>query len=130
MAEIIAQYSPNIRWGKQHVEITLALWDYATTHVVLIGGNTRGLSVLEYAPQLLYDKLAEECEPDLPKLILKSPAGKVLLSYDEDGLGEEWLKDMVVGLRIIDWTPPTVNEVRKLNGAKPLPDGDLPWSPE
>ncbi|MFT4098452.1 MAG: DUF5406 family protein [Rhodoblastus sp.] len=128
MKDIIAHYSPNIRWGKQKVEIVFKAWDYYVTAYVEIGGNCLGHSVMETAIGSVFETL-EDDEHGQPKIILKRPDGKTLECVDEESRGEEWLADMCVSMRIVDWTPPTVNEVREMNGAKQLPDGDRPWQP-
>lgn len=125
---IIAEYSPNIRWGQQHIELVLKQWAYAATFVIDVGGNCTGFGVLETAIGSLYDKLPED-EHGAVYLELTRGDGDTLRIEDDDGRGEDWLKDMIVSASVIGWTPPTVNEIRAMNGAKPLPDGDRPWTP-
>lgn len=74
---------------------------------------------------MLLDQLPES--DGLPSVVLKDGNGSELLSVDEEDRGERWLKSMIVGAEIIAWFPPTLNEVRAMNGAKPLPDGDKLW---
>lgn len=123
-APIIAEYSPNIRWGKQHVEIILKQWKYESRFVKQIGGNCTGMDVLDCALDDLYDDLADG--RDVPEVILTAPDGETLSCMDEEGLGERWLKRMCVSLRIVAYDPPTLNEVRARNGADSVPDGDRP----
>lgn len=126
---LIRKYSPNTKWGKQHVEVVLMQWDYSTTYKVDIGGNCTGFGVLEAAVDRIYDSLME-IEDEVPTLILKKKGGKTLrCTADDDERQEDWIKDMVVSVRIVGWTPPTLNEVRKMNGAKPVKDGNQPWQP-
>lgn len=128
---MITEYSPNIAWGKQKVEIVLMQWAYSKKIEVEIGGNCTGLSVLEAAIGRLYDSLLPEGdENDAPaKIVLANEKGDTLECADDEDLGDDWLKNMVVSLQIIAYTPPTINEVRKMNGAKPVKDGDRPWQP-
>jgi hypothetical protein len=124
---MITNYNPNIRWGKQHVEIVLMQWDYKKSFTVDIGGNCIGFDVIEAAVERIYDGLPSD---ELgPFVILTNSAGDDLECQDEEGREDEWIKDMVVSAQIVGWTSPTVNEVREMNGAKPLPDGDRPWQP-
>lgn len=119
---LIREYSPNIEWGKQHVEIVLMAWGYSRTFEIDVGGNRTGLDVISCAVENLDEELQGTVE-------LSNAEGDTLLCEDDDDLGEEWLKSMVVSARIIGWTPPTLNEVRKINGAAPVADGDQPWRP-
>jgi hypothetical protein len=130
MSEVVAEYSPNTEWGKQHVEVTLKQWAYSATHVVQIGGNCRGFDVLEAAIGRVYD-LACEDVPDgyAPRLTLTAPHGGTLLCEDDEDGGEDWIKEMAVSVRIVGYDPPTLNEVRARNGAPPVPDGDRPHPP-
>ncbi len=130
MPEIVAEYSPNIAWGKQHVEVTVKQWAYSATHIVRIGGNCRGFDVMESAVSQVCD-LAREGVPEgcPPRLILKAPNGDTLECDDDDDRGEEWIKDMTVSVQIVGYDPPTLNEVRAMNGAPPVPDGDRPHPP-
>ncbi len=118
---VIKEYSPNTRWGKQIVEIVLKQWAYSKTFTIEVGGNCTGMDVLECAIDILTDQLEGE-------VVLKS-GKKTLLVEDEEERDEEWVKDMVVSIQIVDWKRPTLNEIRAKNGADPLPDGDKPWDP-
>ena len=130
MSEVIAEYSPDIEWGEQHVEIVLKQWAYSVTHTVKIGGNCRGFSVLDAAVRRLYDALAGEVDDGEPaRVVLTSADGDTLLCEDDDEREEDWLKDMAVSARVVRYDPPTLNEVRARNGAAPVPDGDRPHPP-
>lgn len=125
---MIEEYSPNICWGKQTVEITLKQWRYAATFKVEIGGNCRGFEVLETAIGTLFEGLYDPSNPtDVARVVLKDSNGDTLLCSDDEDEGEAWLKPMVVSVAIVGWTPPTLNEVRARNGAPPIADGDEPW---
>lgn len=118
---IIKEYSPNIRWGKQIVEIVLKQWAYSKKFTVEVGGNCTGMDVLDCAISILTDQLEGEVTLEHGK--------KKLLVEDEEERDEDWVKEMVVSAQIVDWKPPTLNEVRKMNGAKPVKDGDKLWEP-
>lgn len=112
MAEIIREYSPNIQWGKQQVEIVLMQWGYRESFKIFVGGNCHGLSVIECAVGILYDNLLTEGSEDPAKVVLVKGNDSLHCTDDEDR-GEEWLKNMIVSAQIIDWIPPTLNEVQK-----------------
>jgi hypothetical protein len=127
---VIKEYSPNIKWGHQHVEVVLMQWGYSKTIKVDVGGNCHGMSVIDCAAGIICDQLYDEAEVDgAITLVLENAAGDTLLCEDEEDRGLDWIKDMIVSAQIVGWTPPTINEVRKMNGAKPVKDGDRPWSP-
>jgi len=125
---MIRKYSPNTMWGKQHVELVLMQWAYSFKIVIDVGGNCTGMSVLETAIGTLYNRLLPK-DGGPAKVLLKDRKGNRLWCTDDEGRDDDWLKDMVVSARIVAWTPPTLNEVRKMNGAKPVPEGDQPWQP-
>lgn len=126
--ELVANYSPNIRWGKQIIEIIVMQWEYKATFIQKVGGNCRGLSVIETAIENLSESfLGEEGGPASVKLT--RPDGDTLECMDEQERDAGWLKDMIVSARIVGWEPPTLNEVRTKNGAPPIADGDLPYDP-
>ena len=132
MADVIARYNPNAKWGGQMVEIVLKQWDYQLVKTILVGGNCHGLSVMDCAVNNLYEECCDGVADDgLPSITLARADGDTLLCEDEEDCGEDWLKNMVVSLRIVDYKPPTLNEMRAMNGAKPLPpeEGDQPWEP-
>lgn len=127
-SQTITEYSPNICWGKQHVEITLMQWAYKAVFNITVGGNTHGMSVLECAVGILYDSALPDGDGPAT-VILKNAKGDTLHCADDEDRGDAWLQDMVVCLRITAHTPPTLNEVRAMNGAPPVDGGDKPWSP-
>lgn len=128
---MINEYNPNIRWGKQRVEVTLMQWGYSKKFTVDIGGNCTGFDVLESAAGRIYDALPKKDygEDEVAFVVLDRPDGDTLECTDDESRDEDWLKDMIVSLQIVGYTPPTLNEVREMNGVAPLPDGDRPWQP-
>lgn len=127
MTNLIENNNPNNEWGKHVVEIVLKQWKYERTFVTRVGGNCHGFTILETAIDNIYDSLLDtQDEPG--ELVLTDENGDTLLCTDEDDREDDWIKKMVVSCRIIDFEPPTINEVRKRNGAEPLPDGDRPWT--
>lgn len=128
MSDVIKSYSPNIAWGKQVVEIVLKQWAYEKAFVVRVGGNCVGFAIFEAALSNLLDQLWPH-DTDFASVTLTDPAGDTLLSEDEEDAGEFWLQRMVVSVRILAYEPPSLNEVRKMNGARPLLDGNRLWEP-
>lgn len=126
---MIKEYSPNIEWGKQKVEIVLMQWGYKGKFAVEVGGNCRGMSVIDCAISILYESfLPKEGDDDAPcRFELKNRKGGKLLCADDEDRGDDYIKNMVVSAQIVGWTPPTINQVRKMNGAKPVKDGNRPW---
>lgn len=121
MADLIASNNPNNAWGKHHVEIVLQCWRYTGTYVEQVGGNCLGFDLFDTAIENLYETLEGE-------IILTNPEGDTLHCEDEEDREADWLKKMVVSCRVIAFDPPTLNEVRKRNGAKPVPNGDVPYA--
>ncbi len=131
MVEVIASNNPNNEWGKSVIEITLKQWAYSADFTVHVGGNCRGYSVFDAAIYTLFEELLEAAgDGTVPaKVTLTNPAGDTLICEDEEGHDEDWLKDMIVAIRLVDYLQPTLNEVRKRNGAPPVPHGDAPYVP-
>lgn len=98
-------YDPNITFASQVVRITYQSWDYTGEFDIPIGGNCKGLTILNAAVSHHADQLYEE-QGDGAVLILKRPAedgdGEDTLEVDAD---EDTLEEMCVGLRIIIQTP-------------------------
>jgi hypothetical protein len=127
MADIIANNNPNNTWGKSVVEIVLKQWQYEKTFTLHVGGNCRGFDVLDAAVGMIYDHILDT-EDDAAVTLIRAD-GETLLCEDDEERGDGWIKDMVASVRIVDYIQPTLNEVRRINGAKPLPDGDKPYEP-
>lgn len=128
MTDLIADNNPNNEWGKHVIEVVVKQWKYEKTFTTKVGGNCHGLTIMETAVENIYEQLFGDGDTAEVALIDRS-GSRELICADEEDEGDEWLKKMVVSCRIIDFEPPTLNEVRKLNGADPLPDGDRPWVP-
>lgn len=103
-------YDINIRWAKQSVEIHLMQWDSEARHTVVVGGNCKGAGIFDAAIGSLYEKLPciDRDGEEVPYIILKDAAGNELWCEDEENHHDEWLKNMVVGMRIIAIEPELV----------------------
>jgi hypothetical protein len=67
--KMINEYSPNIEWGKQAVEIVLMQWAYKATFTMEVGGNCTGFPVIECALDNLYENLMGE-DTDIARVTL------------------------------------------------------------
>jgi hypothetical protein len=129
MNPVIKSYSPNISNGVQVVEITFMAWGYKAAFTQRVGGNCRGWDVIGSAVGAIYDNLPT-FTADIASIELTNAAGEKLLVEDEEEIGEDWLKKMIVSASIIAWEPPTLNEVRAKNGRSPIAGGDVPYNPD
>jgi hypothetical protein len=127
MTDLIADNNPNNEWGKHVIEVTFKQWRYEKTFTTRVGGNCHGFTIMETAIDNIYESMLDENHTDCPRFVMTSPDGRELLCEDDEMRESDWLKDMAVSCRIVGFEPPTINEVRKRNGAAPLPDGDVPW---
>lgn len=95
-------YDPNIRFATQEVAITFQSWDYKATKVAHIGGNCKGLSVIETAIDHIYSELADKQGTNYPSLELINDSGEAM-DCENDGAQDsiDWLKDMVVNAEIV-----------------------------
>lgn len=106
-------YDPNLTMSgnkaKQTVRLTFGQWDYRKTFEVEVGGNCRGLSVIEAAVDVVLDGLPTyEWDGEVSILVLeKTEDGTVheLQCDDEEGHYEEWLKSMLLSAEIIAIRP-------------------------
>lgn len=123
----IPTYDLNWAWGRQYVEITLQVLAYQAATVVGVGGNCHGADVMESAIEKLADELLCDAESDdrPARITLRDASGNTLfVESDYEEHHEQWLKQMVVGVRIIGYQPPPQNTVRRANGAEPIEGGD------
>ena len=93
-------YDPNNGFGTHLVELTFQQWEYKLTVEVPVGGNCKGMSIMEYAVDRFDDQLYDD-QGDCPILILKDDEGNELETQIEDA---EELKDMLVSARILSFT--------------------------
>ncbi len=101
---MIKNYTPNQSFKDYHkVLLKLQTWDFKAEYVVNISNGLRGLDVVNFALERLdlqfYKEFGEGYE-----LEFKNSKGKALLLSDDDGEGEDWLKQFLVGYEILDFT--------------------------
>ena len=98
-------YDPNNRFGKHLVELTFQQWEYKLTVEITVGGNCKGLSIIQYAVERFLDSQYREVGDDAEyiTLIMTSDSGdqlETMLDVNDD----EELKDMLVSARILNFT--------------------------
>jgi hypothetical protein len=81
------------------VRVHLAQWDYTKTVDVKIHTNFSGFCIMDSAVEKVYDDLLPK--GDHPKVVLTRPNGDTLECEDEDAVGVDWLRAMVVGVEIV-----------------------------
>ena len=100
---MITTYDPNIRWAEQRVRITLKQWDYTATLETTVGGNCQGFEIFECAISNAWEELPirEKCGDDYAYVTMTRSNGDALECEDDELNGEDWLKQMVVGIEIV-----------------------------
>ncbi len=88
----IENYDPNNRFGKHRVRVTFRTWKHTHEEITVVGGNCKGLTVIESAINDLSEKAATK-------------GMKFGTCSVEPGENEEYFKNMVVAAEILDFTP-------------------------
>jgi hypothetical protein len=86
------------RMANQKVRLTFGDGVYRATKEVVVNGNCTGLSVIEYAVEIVYRGLP--CGSDGKEIELYSGHGGTLFMSDDEGREDEWLKDMLIAAEI------------------------------
>lgn len=126
----LTSYSPNCEYSTHRVEILLQQREYTRTYQIDVSADQAGMNILDAAVEMLCEEIGENsmnADGDIV-ITLTDSKGNTLLCEDEEWEGDDWLKRMIVSMRIIAVTFPTLNEVRALNGTPPLPV-DSPYEP-
>ncbi|MCY1382142.1 hypothetical protein D9M69_701290 [compost metagenome] len=95
----------------QTVRLTFGMWDYRAVMEVKIGGNCTGLTVIDSAVENAYETLEQRgnygSDDTYAVLYLAKPSApdQVLECGDDEGHGDEWLKDMLVAAEIVSIQP-------------------------
>lgn len=76
-------------------------WEYRKTIETVVSGNCQGFDVIETAIENIYDNLAENSDNE-PEIILVNSAGDILNCIDDEDIGSEWLKSMLISAEITD----------------------------
>lgn len=92
-------YDPNNGFGTHLVQLTFQQWEYKLTVEVPIGGNCKGLSIIDSAVGSFDHKLYRE-QGEFPCITLKNAEGEELETDIED---EEDLKNMLVEAKILSF---------------------------
>ena len=103
-------YDPNLvtsgRMAVQTVRLTFGEWDYRRTVETTVGGDCRGLSVIEGALENILDELPED-DWEGKTITLEDEEGNELSCNSNEGDCEpdKWLSDMLISVEIIDIQP-------------------------
>jgi hypothetical protein len=97
-------YDPNIRWARQRVRLTLKQWDYATTLETTVCGNCQGFEIFDSAISNAWEALPTR-GADIAYVALARADGDTLECADDEMRGDDWLKEMVVGIEIVGQEP-------------------------
>jgi len=97
-------YDPNLFHlpfpAKQTLELTLQQWNYSKVITEEIDSNVMGLDAMEAVAYITYLNLPVD-ERGRPYIVLTDAEGNELLCEDEENVGEDWLKPMVVKAEIV-----------------------------
>lgn len=103
--KVVGCYNPNCAISdRMEVEVTFGAWDYRKTLKAVVGGNCRGLDIINCAIGSICDDLPSypnNDEDGVAIIVLENEDGGTLECEDEEGRGEDWLKEMVISARII-----------------------------
>jgi len=108
-------YDPNLtssgRMAAQKVRLTFGEWDYRKTMEVTVRGNTRGLSVIDCAIDIVFDELPEKAF-DGKTITMENEQGEELHCGLNDAVcaEDDWLRDMLISAEIIDIQPENSKE--------------------
>jgi hypothetical protein len=96
-------YDPNIHWAKQRVRVTLGQWDYRTVIETTVGGNCKGFEIFDSAVCNAWESLLTRkiFEDEYAYVELTRANGDTLLCEDDMLDGEDWLKELVIGIEIV-----------------------------
>lgn len=100
--ELIKNYDLNNRYGVHKIEIVLQAWDYRKTLIYEIGGNCKGLSVLDVDIEEVLEQLGFYNDEDDEgcTIYLENDNGDTL-EYDISD--ERELESIIVSVRIVDY---------------------------
>jgi hypothetical protein len=107
---MVKNYDPNWRYGTHLVKVTLQQWGYKGYVIVTMGGNCKGISVIESSVDAIFDdtdtlkenpinlRYDEEYDIYLCELINEDSSDS--LSIEDEC---ENIKDMIVAVEFIDF---------------------------
>ena len=109
----IQSYSPNMRHGRQIIQLTLMCWSYKSVHTVNVSGSLHGMDAFNAAIAKLYESLLPPDEDDLSpaRLVMKDDAGKEMEVVDDEDKGEDFLHSMLVDIRVLRARPERVERL-------------------
>lgn len=108
-------YDPNLtycgRRAVQRVRLTFGQWDYRKTMEVEVGGNCLGMTVINCAVGIAYDRLEQRgihgSDETYAVVMLQKldSQEEELECCDEENHGDEWLRDMLIAAEILSIEP-------------------------
>jgi hypothetical protein len=108
-------YDPNLvycgRMAEQKVRLTFGQWDYRKTVETVVGGNCRGLEVIDCAVDNVYEDLDSDMFEN-KEILLTKDDGEELLCSDDEGEDMNFLKNMLIAAEIIDIKPDEIRRCR------------------
>lgn len=103
----VMNYDPNLvnsgKCATQRVKLVFGQWEYRAELFVNVGGNCRGLSVIDTAVDMAYEGLPGT--EALAHIILTRADGETLHCEDDEGNGVDWLEDMLISAEIVSIEP-------------------------
>lgn len=101
----VVNFDPNLVLNGKLVDYKIKLvfgsWEHRHEAVVTVGGNCKGLTIIESAVASYYETLPEDDYGDGVKYLQLGNH----LCHDDDEMQEDWLADMLVSAEIISITP-------------------------
>lgn len=100
----VINFDPNMNYSGnmsyKTIRLTFGVWDYRLTKEVTVGGNGSGFHNIDSALMQVYE------EVEAKGIVLKRESdGETLLCEDDEGNGEDWLKEMLIAAEIIAIAP-------------------------
>jgi len=100
----VINFDPNMNYSgnmsTKTIRMTFGVWDYRLTKEVTVGGNGAGFHNIDSALMQIYDDVGDK------GIVLKRESdGDTLLCEDDEGQGEDWLKEMLIAAEIIAVAP-------------------------
>lgn len=105
-------YDPNYfnsgNTAKQTVKLTFGMWEYRAEMTVSVGGNCKGMTIIEAAVDNAFNNLpfwTSLDDQDITRITLQNKDGDELICDDEEEDGSDWLGNMLIAAEIIEVVP-------------------------
>jgi hypothetical protein len=104
----VMNYDPNFvlsgRMAQQRVRLTFGTWEFRKTVETVVGGNCRGMTVIDCAIEDVYERLDTD-NWGAKEIVLVKEDGDELTCPDEEYDGYEFLKNMLIAAEIVSIEP-------------------------